>query len=188
MLLLRNSAPLGLEIGTWLNQSGFKALLSAKQAEYKIQLNQDDIKAPLEAIQALESSIILSYDTGVASVAYQQAISALKNWLSWTEGRPLTWIHFIWWPAAITPEYMTLLSENDDGTLLIFIHWCAIMKNAPQRWYLLGWAQTVGAAAFHRIRWPGCHLSSKWAITTLGIDFSWVATEFLIETIQERLG
>lgn len=187
MLLLRNSAPLGLEIGTWLNRSGLKALLSAKQAEYKTLLGQDDVKAPLEAIRALENSTILSYNTGVASIAYQQAISALKRWLYWIEGRPLAWIHFIWWPAAITSEYMTLLAENEDGALLIFVHWCAIMKNAPQRWYLQGWAQTVGASAVHRICSPECHISLKWAITTLGIDFSWMATDFPIDAIQDSL-
>jgi hypothetical protein len=82
---------------------------------------------------------------------------------------------------------MALLAENDDGALLIFVHWCAIMKNAPQRWYLQGWAQTVGASAFHRIDSPSGHRLLKWAITTLGIDFSWVATELLIDKIQDRL-
>ncbi|KAE9377235.1 hypothetical protein N431DRAFT_542616 [Stipitochalara longipes BDJ] len=186
MLLLRNSAPLGLEIGAWMDQSGLKTVLSAKQAEYKATISVDDVKAPLEAIQALESSIILSYNTGIASLAYQQAISALKKWLSWTEGRPHAWIHLVWWPAAITTEYMTLLAENEDGALLIFVYWCAIMKNAPQRWYLQGWAQRVGASAFHRISSPSWHLLLKWAITTLGIDFSWLATEFLIESIQDN--
>ena len=187
MLLLRNSAPLGLEIGNWLDQSGLKALLSAKQKEYKTPLSLDEVKEPFEAIEALENHILLSYNKGVTSLAYQQALSALKKWLSWTEGRPLAWIHFVWWPASITPEYMTLLAENEDGALLIFIHWCAIMKNAPQKWYFQGWAETVGASAFHRIRSPECNISLKWATTTLGIDFSWVTTDFLIETIQDRL-
>ncbi|KAN0117692.1 hypothetical protein V8E51_003669 [Hyaloscypha variabilis] len=187
MLVLRSSGPLGLEIGAWLDQSELEPLLSAKQAEHKPPFCLDDIKAPLEAIEALETFIAASYNTGVASLAYKHAIGALKSWLSWTQGRPLLWIHFLWWPAAVSPEYIALLAENDDGALLIFVHWCAIMKNAPQRWYLQGWAQTVGASAFHRIDSPSGHRLLKWAKTTLGIDFSWVATELLIDKIQDRL-
>jgi hypothetical protein len=96
MLLLRNSAPIGQETGAHLTQSGLKAPLSAKQTKYKALLGPHDVKAPLEAIQALENSIILSYNTGVASIAYQQTIGALKKWLSWTEGRPHAWVQFFW--------------------------------------------------------------------------------------------
>jgi hypothetical protein len=188
MLLLRNSAPLGQEIGAWLEHSGLKTILSAKQAEYGASLGLDDVKAPLEAIQALESCIILSYNTGVASLAYQQAVGALKKWQSWTDGRPRVWIHFFWWLASVTPEYMTLLAENEDGALLIFVRWCAIMKNAPQRWYSYGWAQRVGASAIHQIGSSSWHFLLKWATTTPGVDFGSLATEFHVDTIQDRLG
>jgi hypothetical protein len=185
MLLLRNSAPLGREIGPWLEQSGLEALLLAKQAEYKATLGLDNVNAPLMAIEALEAFIVLAYNKRVPSLAYQLAIGSLKRWMTWTEGRPHAWIHFFWWPASVTPEYMTLLAENEEGALLIFAHWCAIMKNAPQRWYLQGWAQKVGASAINRMGSSNWHLLSKWAMTTLGIDFPGECMS--IETTQDSL-
>ena len=184
MLLLRNSTPLGPEIGGWLKKSGLKALLSAKKPEHRTPPDLDSVKAPMEALEALESCVICSDNTGVASLAYQQAISALKKWLSWTEGQPLAWIHFVWWPASITLEYMALLAENEDGALLIFVHWCDIMKNAPPRWYLHGWGETVGASTFHCIRSRDWHLLLKWAMNILEIELSWMAAGVLLDSIK----
>jgi hypothetical protein len=78
---------------------------------------------------------------------YEQPVQALKQWLNMTQGQPRTWLHFIWWPSSIDPKYIYLLAQKDPVAIIIFLHWCTVMVNAPPRWFLNGWAATMAMQA-----------------------------------------
>ncbi|KAH8890536.1 hypothetical protein GQ53DRAFT_589932, partial [Thozetella sp. PMI_491] len=101
---------------------------------------------------------------------YQGAVATLKSWLFLTRGRPRTWRDFIIWPASISPECMALFKSNDPLATVIFLHWCAVMHNAPSRWFLRGWARKIAVLALRQLNPSEWYCLLGWAMARLGIQ------------------
>jgi hypothetical protein len=95
-------------------------------------------------------------------VACTQALESLKEWAKIVDGNPREWSHFFHWPCAVSPTFILALKERQPVATLIFVHWCAIMHQAPKIWFLDGWARRTAFAAMAELpttprdllRWP----------------------------------
>jgi hypothetical protein len=66
------------------------------------------------------------------------------------------------WPAAVSEDYLALVDAGDDLSLLIFIHWCAIIYQSPRPWLMTAWTKRAALLAigslkrdwFSLLAWP----------------------------------
>lgn len=153
---------LGMELGPWLMKSRLLAVIRrrvaaenppwdhlAEQAVTKLQMMN-------EALTALGSN----------KEVYRDALEKMQFWLRLTSCRPRTWLHFVWWPGAIDQEYLHLLETRDPMALVILVHWCAVMKASPRKWFMEGWAENVARPAIAQIgpEWDG---AMEWALSRI---------------------
>lgn len=90
------------------------------------------LRTAFQKLAAVISQAMESNEPGADT--NRQAFWELREWAVECEGHPRTWRHYLEWPAAVTDDYLTLLSNVDDVALLTFVHWCAIMYQSPRQW------------------------------------------------------
>ncbi|KAL7792047.1 hypothetical protein V8C37DRAFT_381435 [Trichoderma ceciliae] len=162
ILALRGAALLGMELGPWLMKSRLLAAIRRRIAAEN--LPWDDLAE--QAIANLESVNEGSSSSPRNRAIYQDALNKLQFWLRLTCCRPRTWLHFVWWLGAIDQDYLDLLAGRDPMALVILIHWCAVMKSSPKKWFMEGWVENVAQPAIPQIG-PEWNDSMEWALSRI---------------------
>jgi hypothetical protein len=108
------------------------------------------------------------YDDDSANTrTYLSAISALEYVVDYILDFPVTNLFraiFIW-PILISPEFIELLTSNDDLALAIYTHWLAITMAVEDLWWLEGFgsgqierlvrrADSIGSWGAELLDWP----------------------------------
>ncbi|MCJ1332432.1 hypothetical protein MMC10_009125 [Thelotrema lepadinum] len=135
----------------------------------------------LDSIASLEQLVDgLGWEGECLESVYGQSIQALRQWIVMARGHPEIWLDIIWWPMHICPEYIDLLAQRQPVALVIFLHWCAVMVNAPKTWFLDGWAENLARQAFSSIeaQWQPY---VSWPSHVFGMD----AHQFLLQPFQD---
>lgn len=76
-----------------------------------------------------------------------QAVGTLMGWARSCNGRPKSWNDYVIFPGAVSAEYLQLLADGDNHALLIFVHWCAIIRLGLRRWFFETWLGRSAAMA-----------------------------------------
>ncbi|KAI3335551.1 hypothetical protein F4824DRAFT_500778 [Ustulina deusta] len=121
-----------------------------------------ETEAALERLASARHPAAAAPPATVAACA--EALALLRRWARVVGGRPTQWAHFFHWPCAVSPAFVAALAERQPVATLIFVHWCAVMRRAPDVWFLDGWARRTAFAAVAAIapaadycdllRWP----------------------------------
>ncbi|KAL6872851.1 hypothetical protein J3F83DRAFT_731181 [Trichoderma novae-zelandiae] len=161
IVALRGAALLGMELGPWLMESRLLAVIRRRVAA-------DDPPWDHVAEQAIANLQVMNEtSTALRSRAIcKDALDKMQFWLRLTSSRPRTWLHFVWWPGAIDQEYLHLLETRDPMALMILVHWCAVMKASPTRWFMEGWAENVARPAIAQIG-PEWDYAMEWALSRI---------------------
>jgi hypothetical protein len=107
------------------------------------------------------------YDDSTKTTTYLSAISALEYVVDYILDFPVTNLFraiFIW-PILISPEFIELLTSNDDLALAIYTHWLAITMAVEDLWWLEGFgsgqierlvrrADSIGSWGAELLDWP----------------------------------
>ncbi|PON27130.1 hypothetical protein TGAM01_v204079 [Trichoderma gamsii] len=152
ILALRGAAHLGMELGPWLMKSRLLAAIK-RRVEGEKPPWDDLAKQAISNLQLVnETSSPLQ-----TRAIYRDTLNKLQFWLRFSSCKPRTWLHFVWWPGAIDQEYLDLLARKDQMALIILIHWCAVMKSSPKKWFMEGWAENVSRPVIPQIgqEWDG---------------------------------
>ncbi|OTA97583.1 hypothetical protein M434DRAFT_391772 [Hypoxylon sp. CO27-5] len=160
--ILRESSKVGRQVGPYFLNSRLGSLLKRRYTADG--LADDEI---LTAIGHLEAVIYLkeqSLDTGFL---YCQTVESLKSWVIMVEGCPQTWRDFIHFPEMVSEVYLQSLQRKNPLALLIFIYWCAIMHQAPHRWFMGKWARRAADSAMSYLG-PEWTAALEWPRTVLG--------------------
>ncbi|CAG9947962.1 unnamed protein product [Clonostachys rosea f. rosea IK726] len=145
LLVLRYSAPLAKAIGPWFMNSMLPSMIR-RNSEAPLPLDEKDDVAILNLHTLLDGDILRL--PAKTHAVCEHAIHALYRWLLVTSGRPRTWRDFIEWPAAISDEFLVLAQQQKHpAAVIILIHWCALMSNAPKTWFMDGWAVAAASQA-----------------------------------------
>lgn len=146
ILALRGAALVGIELGPWLLKSRLVSAIK-KRALGETPPWDDLAEQAISNLQLINetSSPLLS------RAAYRDTLIKLQFWLQLSSCKPRIWLHFVWWPGAVDQEYLDLLARKDQMALVILVHWCAVMKSAPKKWFLEGWAENVSRPAIPQI-------------------------------------
>ncbi|KAI1275597.1 hypothetical protein F5Y07DRAFT_409215 [Xylaria sp. FL0933] len=100
------------------------------------------------ALALLASSARHPADTPPETVAAcAEALALLRRWAAAIRCAPRKWAHFFYWPCAVSPAFVDALTARQPVATLIFVHWCAVMRRAPDTWFLDGWARRTAVAA-----------------------------------------
>lgn len=85
----------------------------------------------------------------------RQAFHELEKWTISVHGQPNRWDQYPHWPSRVLPEFLDLLAAGDDVSLLIFIHWAAVLSRSPKR-FVKRWSVRAGMFAVCRLHnnWP----------------------------------
>ncbi|KAL7924463.1 hypothetical protein ACQKWADRAFT_286775 [Trichoderma austrokoningii] len=152
ILALRGAALLGMELGPWLTKS---RLLAAIRRRVEGEKPPWDHLAE-QAISNLQSINETSSPLQSRAI-YRDTLNKLQFWLRLSTCKPRTWLHFVWWPGAVDQEYLDLLARKDQMALVILVHWCAVMKSSPKKWFMEGWAENVSRPVIPQIgqEWDG---------------------------------
>ncbi|OIW22510.1 hypothetical protein CONLIGDRAFT_587349 [Coniochaeta ligniaria NRRL 30616] len=164
VFVLRSAAFLGTTLGPRLEGSRLHEVLQLLE---KRAGEHDWDKAAEEAFHHLAATNTMWQDTSASYDVCQGAIAALQSWLRLVRCRPCTWLHFVWWPGAVSGEYLALLARQHPVALVIFVHWCAVMSRAPKRWFMDGWAKRTAEPALACLG-PEWNDATAWARELLG--------------------
>lgn len=164
ILALRGAALLGMELGPWLMKSRLLAVIRRRIAAENPPWDDlaEQANTNLQLINETSSSLR-------NRAICQGALNKLQFWLRLTSSKPRTWLHFVWWPGAIDQEYLDLLGRKDPMALVILIHWCAVMKSSPKRWFMDGWAENVARPAIPQIG-PEWNDAIAWALSRIKLS------------------
>jgi hypothetical protein len=163
LFVLRSAAFLGTTLGPRLEGSRLHAVLQLLE---KRDGDHDWDEGPEEALDHLAATNKMWQDTTASYEGCRDAIAMLQSWLRLVRCRPCTWLHLVWWPGAVSEDYLSLLAKQHPVALVIFVHWCAVMSRAPKRWFMDGWAKRMAESAL------AC-LGPEWDDAT-----AWVRKEF----------
>ncbi|KAH0526775.1 hypothetical protein TsFJ059_010056 [Trichoderma semiorbis] len=161
IMALRGAALLGMELGPYLMKS--KLLAAARRRIEAENPPWDDLAE--QAIMNLELINETSSPLRSRGIC-KDALNKLQFWLRLCKSKPRTWLHFVWWPGAIDQEYLDLLGTNDPMALVILVHWCAVMKSSPRKWFMEGWAENVARPAIAQIG-PEWDDTMAWALSRI---------------------
>ncbi|KAI0433722.1 hypothetical protein F5Y09DRAFT_297982 [Xylaria sp. FL1042] len=107
----------------------------------------DDAEAHA-ALARLAAEVRHPTDTPPATVAAcAEALALLRKWAVVVDGAPRKWAHFFYWPCAVSQTFVEALTTRQPVATLIFVYWCAVMRRAPDTWFLDGWARRTAFAA-----------------------------------------
>ncbi|EHK18036.1 uncharacterized protein TRIVIDRAFT_67251 [Trichoderma virens Gv29-8] len=161
LMALRGAALLGMELGPWLLKS--KLLAAARRRLAAENPPWDDL-----AEQAISNLELLNETASPlrSRAICKDALNKLQFWLRLTQSKPRTWLHFVWWPGAVDQEYLDLLGARDPMALVILVHWCAVMKSSPRKWFMEGWAENVARPAIAQIG-PEWNDTLEWPLSRI---------------------
>ncbi|KAM0457428.1 hypothetical protein ACHAO4_003228 [Trichoderma viride] len=166
VLVLRGAALLGMELGPWLMKS--KLLVAIKRRVEGEKPPWDDL-----AEQAISNLQLINETSSPLQTraVYRDTLNKLQFWLRLSSCKPRTWLHFVWWPGAVDQEYLDLLARKDQMALVIFVHWCAVMKSSPKKWFMEGWAENVSRPVIPQIgqEWDGV---MEWPLSRIRVATS----------------
>jgi hypothetical protein len=92
-----------------------------------------------DALKRLEFAIEKGSCDSIHRGCIHVAMECLRDWVRLCEGRPRRWGHYIYWPAALDSSFIDALRDGDSLALLLLLHWVAIIRLAPPRWFLETW-------------------------------------------------
>ncbi|KAI1473140.1 uncharacterized protein F4812DRAFT_40746 [Daldinia caldariorum] len=147
LFALRGSSKVAVELAPYLQISSIMLL------------TQPHSRPPNLHLDELTSNMLVCLDllgypddtTDETKHACLHSVKALKRWIVEVNGCPRNWRQFIDWPAAVSEQYLTALSQKHATSLVIFVHWCAIMNRCPKRWYMVGWANRAATIAMRQL-------------------------------------
>lgn len=142
--ILRGSNAINAEAAPFLTQSEFWPLILQRTLTPLVEMD-DSFQYALQQLARVVTEAMGSGHENADSI--RQAFWELREWTFECQGNPRTWRHYLCWPAAVSEEYLTLLSEGDDTALLIFIYWCAILHRSPKRWFITAWSKRAALQA-----------------------------------------
>ncbi|KAI0120800.1 hypothetical protein F4776DRAFT_665428 [Hypoxylon sp. NC0597] len=145
--VLRSSVNLGSEVAPYLLASPLMRFTGPRLSQLKLPLDE----FTWNAICRLDSLDYPKDTPDTTRCACLHSIAALKEWVIMVEGHPRNWRHFIDWPAAVSVQFLTALSNKYPVALIVFIYWCSIMHHSPKRWYMVGWADRAANAAMKQL-------------------------------------
>ncbi|KAI1407053.1 hypothetical protein F5Y13DRAFT_141936 [Hypoxylon sp. FL1857] len=151
LYVLRNSFGVGSEVAPYLLSSPLMRFTGAKLSQLRLPLDE----SIWNGVCRLDS---LDYPGDTADTircACLHSVVALKQWVLTVDSHPRNWQHFIEWPAAVSVQYLSALSNRYPVALVVFVYWCSIMHRSPKRWYMVGWADRAATAAMK-------HLGEEW--------------------------
>lgn len=144
-LLFRTSAGLAVRLRPFYESSETKLVLEF----HKLRLDNFP-EADKETVAAVQRLHFIRYpDDTLDSVKKHCSIAvfALGEWIAHIRGFPRSWAHLFPWPFVVTDEFLGLLRTRHPVALLILIHWCVVIHQAPKRWFLDVWAQRTARLA-----------------------------------------
>ncbi|KAL9477483.1 hypothetical protein ACSS6W_007324 [Trichoderma asperelloides] len=152
ILTLRGAGLIGMELGPWVLKSRLINALK-RRAEGERPPWDDLAEQAISSLQSINETSSPLQNRGI----YRDTLIKLQFWLRLSWCKPRIWLHFVWWPGAVDQEYLDLLTRRDQMALVILIHWCAVMKSAPRKWFMEGWAENVSRPVIPLIgqEWDG---------------------------------
>ncbi|KAI1262594.1 hypothetical protein F5Y18DRAFT_146724 [Xylariaceae sp. FL1019] len=117
----------------------------------------------------LLAKVHLAQDTSHATrEACGNALYQLRLYEVAVCGQPRYWPQFLDWPCIVSDEFVSALVKRDPVATLLFIHWCAIMHQGPDIWFLHGWAKKTALAAISELS-PAPEELLKWPKEVFGV-------------------
>ncbi|OTB09361.1 hypothetical protein M426DRAFT_78281 [Hypoxylon sp. CI-4A] len=149
--VLRKSSYIATELAPYIRASPLMQFTVSQHTRHQSHLDEQTWNAVccLDALDYPEDT------TEEARLSCVQAIAALKRWVAAVKGYPKNWRQFIDWPAAVSEQYLSALSNKHPVALVIFIYWCSVMHRSPRRWYMVGWTNRAATVAMK-------HLGPEW--------------------------
>lgn len=148
--ILRSAHTLELAASTYLKTTRFWQLISKHSVIERQEVDshlQANLRTLSEAISEADMGLFQAVNIQDRIAILEHACEQVRIWAQLCNAQPKRWQHYTFWPAAVDPRFLQLVSEHDTIATLLFLHWCALMTRAPQP-SVAKWAQR---AAYHAI-------------------------------------
>ncbi|KAG4434148.1 hypothetical protein IFR05_010369 [Cadophora sp. M221] len=98
-----------------------------------------------------------------------ETLSMLRNTFV---GRPaVEGQSLFWWPAMISPEYMSLLSAGNPESLVVLAYYCVLIYKKGSKWWLEGWSEFILTVVDRELNGRMSHWM-KWPMETVGLPYA----------------
>jgi hypothetical protein len=130
---------------------------------------EDPRLSSLASLSSLEPDVAWQ---GEASVVYLNAFLELRMAFlkTYTRGASLTiWDVVQTWPARVSDDFVTLLSDEHPGALILLAHYCILLKQLESYWYMKGYSARLLSRIYTRIgqKW---HPWMTWPLQDVSIN------------------
>ncbi|QKX61588.1 uncharacterized protein TRUGW13939_08740 [Talaromyces rugulosus] len=79
------------------------------------------------------------------------AATHLRFWIAGLGARPKGWLQLSWWPASVSPGYLSKLQQSDPVALLLYTYWCLGLHSEYIEWFLNEYAQQATRFVYSRL-------------------------------------
>lgn len=136
--VLRASRGMSQTLIGWLESSEVWPMIKQRTLLSEIQKMHD--YGLSQALDLLQNTIHRSAAIGAGpSGCMFVAMQSLSEWVTLCEGRPRRWQQYIHWPSVVSESFVEALKAGDEFALILLLHWLAVLRLAPPRWFLEYW-------------------------------------------------
>lgn len=134
--VLRASRDIDKALGGWLVTSEMWPLIQKRTSVTTCDASDYGLQG---ALLLLDGAVEQTRPHAKHSECNFLALQRLKEWTKRCENRPRRWSHYVHWPAVVPAEFTDALREGDELAQILVLHWVAIIKLAPPRWFMQRW-------------------------------------------------
>lgn len=142
--VLRSSHAIEEEAKPYFRASKFWHMVSSRdQAKYEV---DPVLEINLLALGGVCAELASSHAYNAA--LNLQALTELRQWVTFCDAHPRRWDHYCHWPGHLDPMFLQLLADGDDFASLLVVYWSAILYRSPKpavyewarrtAWYTIG--------------------------------------------------
>lgn len=154
LLVLRNSSSLAASVIWHFRRSSMWPLVQDRVSSEHARTKGSGVHA---AVQYLAEAVMRA--EFVDETNYRsQTLQAFRYWLHDCRACPRIWRDYMYWPGKMPEEFYDALRRNDEVSLLMVLHWCAVLRLGPKRWFMETWILRTAELVRSRVKgdWGRC--------------------------------
>jgi hypothetical protein len=164
--VLRSSHAIEEAAKPYFRASHFWHLIS-KRTQAETYVVDESLQANLLALERVIANPTIIHSG--SAIVNLQALAELRRWVFSCDAHPRRWDQYCDWPGHLESGFLDLLANGDDVSLLLLIHWTAVLYRSPKP-AVYSWAKRTAKYAVEQLNkrglwqdllfWPLCILNS----------------------------
>jgi hypothetical protein len=99
----------------------------------------------------IEQNLFITNKERYRAQINRQSLIALQQWIERCNAPPISWSFYSGWPSFVPKDFLNLVEEKNEVTLLIIAHWCGVLYQLKTLG-IKAWAYRAGRYVMEEIQ------------------------------------